>query len=129
MNPIPSEWNNDEDEDDKDDQARAAIAKPILQNPQPSTSFGTYPSATLLRVVTFRQGKIAPLASGTLTIGHRCGMAAIAIVHNDSIQMYEETPAPVRCGHSLANWTSVRLGNDPNNHTVDESTMGPQDFI
>ena len=65
-----------------------------------------------------------------------CGMAAIAcvtpsphrIVHNDSIQIYEEPPAPVRCRHSLANWTSVRLGNDPNNHTVDESTTGQQDF-
>ena len=63
-------------------------------------------------------------------------MAAIAcvtpsphrIVHNDSIQIYEETPAPVRHRHSLANWTSVTLGNDPNNHTVDESTMGQQDF-
>ena len=63
-------------------------------------------------------------------------MAAIAcvtpsphrVVHNDSIQMYEEPPGPVRQRHSLANWTSVRLGNDPNNHTVDESTMGQQDF-
>ena len=50
------------------------------------------------------------------------------VVHNDSIQIYEEPPAPVRHRHSLANWTSVRLGNDPNNHTVDESTMGQQDF-
>ena len=50
------------------------------------------------------------------------------VVHNDSIQIYEEPLAPVRCRHSLANWTSVRLGNDPNNHTVDESTMGQQDF-
>ena len=80
--------------------------------------------------------KIAPLGSGTLTIGHGCGMAAIAcvtpsphrIVHNDSIQIYEEPPAPVRCRHSLANWTSVRLGKDPNNHTVDESTTVQQDF-
>ena len=63
-------------------------------------------------------------------------MAAIAcvtpsphrIVHNDTTQIYEEPPAPVRCRHSLAYWTSVRLGNDPNNHTVDESTMGQQDF-
>ena len=54
-NPIPSYWSNeDDDENDKDDQARAPIAKPIPQDPQPSTSFGTYPSATLLRVVTFR---------------------------------------------------------------------------
>ena len=63
-------------------------------------------------------------------------MAAIAcvtpspyrVVHNDSLQIYEEPPAPVRCRHSLANWTLVRLGNDPINHTVDESTMGQQDF-
>ena len=141
-NPIPSDWSDeDDDENDKHDQARAPIAKPILQDPQPSTSFGTYPSATLPRVVTFRQGKIVPLASGTLTIGHRCGTAttkeaAIAcvtpsphrIVHNDSVQIYEEPPAPVRHRHSLANWTSVRLGNDPNNQTVDETVMGPQDL-
>ena len=81
------------------------------------------------------------LASGTITIGCRCRTAttkeaAIAcvppsphrIVHNDSIQIYEEPPAPVRHRHSLANWTSVRLGNDPNNHTVDETTMGPQHY-
>ena len=34
------------------------------------------------------------------------------VVHNDSIQIYEEPPAPVRHRH----------------HTVDESTMGQQDF-
>ena len=28
----------------------------------------------------------------------------------------------------MANWTSVRLGNDPSNHTVDETVMGLQDF-
>ena len=117
-NPLPSDWSNDE-EDDKDDQARAPMAKPILQDPQPSTSFGTYPSASLPRVVTFGRGKIAPLASGTLTIGCGCGIpidqtattkeAAIAfvpppphrIVHNDSMQIYEEPPAPVRPRHSL----------------------------
>ena len=139
-NPIPSDWSNeDDDENDKDDQARAPIAKPIPQDPQPSTSFGTYPSATLLRVVTFGQGKIAPLASGTITIGCRCGTATTKeagiacatpsphrIVHNNSIQIYEEPPAPGRCRHSLANWTSVRLGNDLNHQTVDETTKGPQ---
>ena len=53
-NPLPSDWGNeDDDENDKDDQARAPIAKPIPQDPQPSASFGTYPSATLQRVVTF----------------------------------------------------------------------------
>ena len=57
-----------------------------------------------------------------------CSTLPHRIVHNDSIQIYEEPPAPVRYRHSLANWTSVRLGNDPNNHTVDESTMGPQDY-
>ena len=63
-------------------------------------------------------------------------MAAIAcvtpspnrVVHDDSIQIYKEPPAPVRCRHSLANWTSVRLGNDSNNHTIDESTTGQPDF-
>ena len=55
--PIPSDWSDDEDENDKDDQARA----PILLDPQPSTSFGTYPSETLLKVVTFGQGKLLPL--------------------------------------------------------------------
>ena len=87
-----------------------------------------------------------PLASGTLTIGQRCGIpinqtattkeAAMALVppsphrtaHNDSMQIYEEPPAPVRHRHSLANWTSVRLGNDPNRHTVDETTIGPQNY-
>ena len=52
-NPIPSDWRDDEDENDKDDQARAPLAKPILQDPQPSTSFGTYSSETLPKVVTF----------------------------------------------------------------------------
>ena len=98
-------------------------------------SSSTYPNETLPKVVTFGQGKIAPFGSSTLAIGHGCGMTAIAsvtptphrVVHNDSIQIYEEPPAPVRRRHSLANWTPVRLGIDPNNHTVDESTMG-QDF-
>ena len=78
---------------------------------------------------------------GTITIGCRCrtattneaGIAYVPpsphrIVHNDSIQIYEEPPALVKCRHSLANWTSVRLGNDPNNHTVAETTMGPQHY-
>ena len=43
-NSIPSDWSDDEDENDKDYQARAPITKPIPQDPQPSTSFGTYPS-------------------------------------------------------------------------------------
>ena len=112
-NPIPSDWSNDE-EDNKDNEARALMAKHIPQDPQPSTSFGTYPSATLPRVLTFGRAKIGPLASGTLTIGHRRVIpidqtattkeAAIAlvppsphkIVHNDSMQLYEECPAPVR---------------------------------
>ena len=44
------------------------------------------------------------------------------------MQIYEEPPAPVRHRHSLVNWTSVRLGNDPNSPTVDETTMGPQHY-
>ena len=66
--PIPSDWSDD---DGKDDQARAPIAKPVPQDPQPSTSFGTYARKTLRRpntypkVLTFGRGKLAPLASGT----------------------------------------------------------------
>ena len=52
-NHIPSDWSDDEDENDKDDQTRAPIAKPILQDPQPSTSSTTHPSGTLPEVVTF----------------------------------------------------------------------------
>ena len=52
-NPIPSDWSDDENENDKDDQARAPIAKPILQDPQFSTSFGTYPSETLPKSSNF----------------------------------------------------------------------------
>ena len=55
-------------------------------------------------------------------------LAPHRIVHNDSIQIYEELPALGRCRNSLANWTSVRLGKDPNSHTVDETTMGPQHY-
>ena len=44
------------------------------------------------------------------------------------MQIYEEPPTPVRCRHSLANWTSIQLGNDPNRHTVDEMTNGPQNY-
>ena len=32
-NPIPSDWSGDENENDKDDQARVPIAKPIPQDP------------------------------------------------------------------------------------------------
>ena len=60
-NPIPSDWSDGEDENDKDDQVRTSIAKHILQDPQPSTSFGYHSSETLPKVVTFRQGKLLPL--------------------------------------------------------------------
>ena len=36
------------------------------------------------------------------------------IITPDRAQTYDEMPAPVRPQHALANWTSVRLGNDPN---------------
>ena len=74
--PIPSEWSDD---DRKDDQAKDPIAKPVPQDPQPSTSFGTYVSQTLrrpntyLKLLTFGRGKLAPLTSGTgMTMGCRC---------------------------------------------------------
>ena len=42
------------------------------------------------------------------------------IVTKDRMQTYDEMPAPVRLQHALANWTSVRLGNNPNRPTVNE---------
>ena len=44
--PIPSDWTDD---DGKDDQARAPIAKSVPQDLQASTSFGTYARKTLRR--------------------------------------------------------------------------------
>ena len=120
----------------------------IPQDPQPSTSFGTYASETLRRpntcpkVLTFGRGKLDPLGSGTgMTIGCRCGIhidqtapvrePAIAVVPpspdkivcNDRVQIYDEPPAAVRPRHALANWTSIRLGNDPNRPTVTEMAI------
>ena len=86
---------------------------------------------------------MAPLASGTgITIGCRCrihidqtalvrepAVAVVSpspdkIVYNDSVQTYNEPPAAVRPRHALANWTSVRLGNDPNRPTLTEMATG-----
>ena len=53
------------------------MAKPIPQDPQPNTLFGASDRQTLRRpntcpkVLTFGRGKLAPLASGTMTMG--CG--------------------------------------------------------
>ena len=79
------------------------------------------PQSNTTKSSDFWKRKNCPPLSGTLTIGCGCGTAttkeaAIAfvppsphrIVHNDSVQIYEEPPAPVRARHSLANWTSVR---------------------
>ena len=62
-NPIPLDWSDEEDENEKNekvDQARAPIAKPILQDPQPSTSFGTYPSETLPKLVILDEENCPP---------------------------------------------------------------------
>ena len=74
MTAIPSDWSDDED--NKDNQARAPIAKRISQEPQPSTSYGTYASETLGRpnscpkVLTSGRGKLVPQASGaSMTAG------------------------------------------------------------
>ena len=42
------------------------------------------------------------------------------IVHNDSIQTYDELPVPIRPRDALAKWTSIRLGNNPNRPTINE---------
>ena len=46
------------------------------------------------------------------------------IIHIDRVQTYDEIPAPVRPRHLLANWTSIRLGDNPNRPTVDEISEG-----
>ena len=102
--PIPSDWSDD---NRKDDQARGPIAKPVLQDPQPSTSFafGTHASQTLRRlitypkVLTFGRGKLAPLASGTgMTMGCGCRLhlnqtppvrePSIAVVFHPLTELY-----------------------------------------
>ena len=108
---IPSDWTDDED--GKDNQARAPIAKPISQEPLPSTSFGTYASETLRRpnscpkVLTSGSGKLVPPASGaSMTVGGGRGIhidpippvreppisppSTDRIVHNDRVQIYDE---------------------------------------
>ena len=128
--PIPSDWSDDDD--GKDDQARAPIAKPILQDPKPSTSFGAYASQTLRRPNTY------PKASGTMTMHCGCRIhlnqtpqvrepavgvvppSLDRIIHNECVQISDELPVPVRPRQPLANWTSVRLGNNPKRPTTNE---------
>ena len=56
-----SDWSDDEDSEDN--QARATIAKPMLQNPQPSKSSGTLRKPnTYPKVLTFGRGVMAPLS-------------------------------------------------------------------
>ena len=117
--PIPSDWSDHEDS--KDNLARAPIAKPVPQEPQPSTSSGTCASETLRKpnthpkVLTFGRGKLVPLANGTcITIGCGHGIhinpappvreppvalvppSTDRIVHNDRVQTYDDPPVLVR---------------------------------
>ena len=46
------------------------------------------------------------------------------IVHTGRVQTYDEIPALVRPRHQLANWTSVRLGDNSNRPTTDKVTQG-----
>ena len=87
----------------------------IFHLEESTVMYGVYNSDTLEDLI-----KTVHKLCNTTTI-HR-------IVHNDSMQIYEEPPVPGRPRQSLANWTSVRLGNDPNRHTVDEITIGPQHY-
>ena len=90
--------------------------------------------------MTFGRGNIAPLTNKTIGCG--CGLnidqssqkekeTSVAVVppsdkiiHTYRVQTYDEMPAPVRPRHPLANWTSVRLGDDPNRPTVDQISEG-----
>ena len=42
----------------------------------------------------------------------------------DSVQTYDELPAQLRLRKPLANWTSVRLGNNSDRPTVDDISHG-----
>ena len=83
---------------------------------------------------------MAPPAN-SLTLGHRhrCKqhqplpqprVLKVAMVSPDRnatpyrVQTYDVMPAPVRPQHALANWTSVRLGNDPNTQKGKEEETG-----
>ena len=139
-----SDWSDDEDS--KDNQARVPIAKTVPQRPQPSTSSGTLRKPkTYPKVLTFGRGNMAPLAN-CFTMGHGhgrgCGLSIShppqpgtpkvamvspdRIVTPDRVQTYDEMPAPVRPQHALANWTSLRLGNDPNIQKGKEGETGEQ---
>ena len=41
-----------------------------------------------------------------------------------TVQTYDEMPAPVRPRHALANWTSIRIGNNPNRPLVNDTPHG-----
>ena len=120
-------------------------------DPQPSTSYArdsvqlrhpnTY--ANLLNLGQgWGKGKF-PLGNWTSAAkGHGCGidqsqtppmqqepdrnLAVVApmdrIVHTDRFQTYEGDQTPTRPRNSLANWTCVGLGNNPNRPTIDEIT-------
>ena len=81
---------------------------------------------------------IAPLANWTSVIkGHRCGIfinqtpqdpeivpPTDKIKHMERVQTYDELPAQPRPRKPLANWTSVRLGNNSDIPTVDDISHG-----
>ena len=122
----------------------------MLQNPQPRTSSGTLRKPnTYPKVLTFGRGVLAPLSNGfTMGHGHRHGhgcninqtpqpgapkVAMVSpdrVLTPDRVQIHDEMPALVRPQHALANWTSMRLGNDPNtqqNNTQQNNTQQGND--
>ena len=139
-----SDWNDSDG--NKDNQARAPITSTPEKNPQPRASYvrentplarpNTYP-----KVFTFGRGNMAPLGSwNNISSGWGCrlninytpqvGIPNVAVVspdkitHTDCVQTYDEMPAPVRPRHALANWTSIRIGNNPNRPLVNETPHG-----
>ena len=142
---ISSDWSDSEDE--KDDKARA---KPLdAQDTQPSTSFASYASDTTPlrqpntypKVLNLGRGRgKAPLANWTSVIkGHGGSIfieqtsqePEIAVVpptdrtiHMNRVQTYEELPTQPSPRQPLANWTSLRLGDNPDRPTVDDISHG-----
>ena len=70
-----------------------------------------------------RHGNFIPQASKESEIAMVTPTPTHKIVHTDRVQTYGEIPALVRPRHPPVNWTSVRLGNNPNRPTVDEITQ------
>ena len=138
------DWSDSEDE--KYNQARSNPIPPTQDiDPQPGTSYASTSTSlrcpsTYPKVLNLGRGRgNFPLVNWTsLAKGCRCGFTGrcdtpqispvqqepernLAVVApTDRIQTYEGDPASARASNPLANWTWVRLGNNPDRPIVNE---------